>query len=266
VLRRAGSAVPPRVAMRKRRVIWGIACMKDVARKRIERRPWFGIGRLPNRVCPGLSSTLVSAICTVRACARIGVSRRGGCAGLHPKGTRKQRNSFSANGRPTNRVSQRREAALMFAGSAWPGVAALRVSARCPYEQSLVTLVDHQETSTHLSSRRNRVAADAYVGVDSYSIRPRLGRGVLAHRFARSATVGAWDYVVQGMGDRRTAGPFISGAERRAALCGASSLAPSTCYGLSVRRLISFDLRLPSHETSRSRSCLGLMFGPSCPS
>ena len=38
-----------------------------------------------------------------------------------------------------------------------------------------------------------------------------------------------------------TAGPFISGAECRAALCGASSPTPSTLYGLSVRRLISFD-------------------------
>src|SRR6185369_529869 len=59
-----------------------------------------------------------------------------------------------------------------------------------------------------------------------------------------------------------TTGPFISGAERRAALCGASSPAPSTLYGLSVRRFISFDLRLPSHETSRSRSCLGLVLRP----
>ena len=59
-----------------------------------------------------------------------------------------------------------------------------------------------------------------------------------------------------------TTGPFISGAERRAALCGASSPAPSTLYGLSVRRLISFDRRLPSHKTSRSRSCLGLVLGP----
>jgi len=38
-----------------------------------------------------------------------------------------------------------------------------------------------------------------------------------------------------------TTGPFISGAEHRAALCRASSPAPSTLYGLSVRRLISFD-------------------------
>jgi hypothetical protein len=59
-----------------------------------------------------------------------------------------------------------------------------------------------------------------------------------------------------------TTGPFISGAEHRAALCCASSPAPSTLYGLSVRRLISFDLRLPSHETSRSRSCLGLVLRP----
>ena len=59
-----------------------------------------------------------------------------------------------------------------------------------------------------------------------------------------------------------TTGPFISGAERRAALCGASSPAPSTLYGLSVRRLISFDRWLPSHETSRSRSCFGLVLGP----
>src|SRR5216117_583984 len=61
-----------------------------------------------------------------------------------------------------------------------------------------------------------------------------------------------------------TTGPFISGAEHRAALCGASSPAPSTLYGLSVRRLISFDRWLPSHETSRSRSCFGLMFESSC--
>jgi len=63
-----------------------------------------------------------------------------------------------------------------------------------------------------------------------------------------------------------TTGPFISGTEHRAALCCASSPVPSTLYGLSVRRLISFDLWLPSHGTSRFRSCLGLMFWPSCPS
>ena len=40
---------------------------------------------------------------------------------------------------------------------------------------------------------------------------------------------------------RCTTGPFISGAECWAALCGASSPTPSTLYGLSVRRLISFD-------------------------
>jgi hypothetical protein len=56
-----------------------------------------------------------------------------------------------------------------------------------------------------------------------------------------------------------TTGPFISGAERWAALRGASSPAPSTLYGLSVRRLISFDRWLPSHETSRFRSCFGLV-------
>ena len=38
-----------------------------------------------------------------------------------------------------------------------------------------------------------------------------------------------------------TTGPFISGTEHWAALCRASSPAPSTLYGLSVRRLISFD-------------------------
>src|SRR5580765_2669979 len=63
---------------------------------------------------------------------------------------------------------------------------------------------------------------------------------------------------------RCTTGPFISGAEHRTALCRASLSAPSTLYGLSVRRLISFDRWLPSHETSRFRSCFGLMFGPSC--
>src|SRR5947209_2642374 len=54
-------------------------------------------------------------------------------------------------------------------------------------------------------------------------------------------------------------GPFISGVEHRAALCRASSPAPSTLYGLSVRRLISFDRWLPSHGTSRFRSCFGLV-------
>jgi len=63
-----------------------------------------------------------------------------------------------------------------------------------------------------------------------------------------------------------TTGPFISGVERRAALCRASSPAPATLYGLSVRRLISFDRWLPSHETSRFRSCFGLMFQSPCPS
>src|ERR1051326_1290909 len=61
-----------------------------------------------------------------------------------------------------------------------------------------------------------------------------------------------------------TTGPFISGAERWAALRGASSPAPSTLYGLSVRRLISFDRWLPSHETSRFRSCFGLVLGSVC--
>jgi len=65
---------------------------------------------------------------------------------------------------------------------------------------------------------------------------------------------------------RCTTGPFISGAEHRTALCRASSSSPSTLYGLSVRRLIRFDLRLPSHVASRLRSCLGLMFRSSCPS
>ena len=63
---------------------------------------------------------------------------------------------------------------------------------------------------------------------------------------------------------RCTTGPFISGAEHRTALCRASLSAPSTLYGLSVRRLISFDRWLPSHETSRFRSCFGLMFWRSC--
>jgi hypothetical protein len=58
---------------------------------------------------------------------------------------------------------------------------------------------------------------------------------------------------------RCTTGPFTSGAEHRAALCCARSPAPSTLYGLSVRRLISFDRWLPSHETSRFRSCFGLV-------
>src|SRR3974390_860751 len=46
---------------------------------------------------------------------------------------------------------------------------------------------------------------------------------------------------------RCTTGPFISGTEHRTVLCRASLSAPSTLYGLFVRRLISFDLWLPSH-------------------
>ena len=63
-----------------------------------------------------------------------------------------------------------------------------------------------------------------------------------------------------------TTGPFISGTEHGASLCCASLPAPSTLYGLSVRRLISFDPELPSHGTSRFRSCFGLMFRSPCPS
>ena len=59
-------------------------------------------------------------------------------------------------------------------------------------------------------------------------------------------------------------GPFTSGTERGALLCCASLPVPSALYGLSVRRLISVDRWLPSHGTSRLRSCFGLMFGPSC--
>ncbi len=62
-----------------------------------------------------------------------------------------------------------------------------------------------------------------------------------------------------------TTGPFISGAEHGAAPCGACSPTPSTLYGLSVRRLISFDLRLPSHGASRLRGCFGLVLGSCCP-
>jgi hypothetical protein len=36
--------------------------------------------------------------------------------------------------------------------------------------------------------------------------------------------------------------PFISGTEHRASLCWASLPVPSTLYGISVRRLISFEL------------------------
>ncbi len=36
-------------------------------------------------------------------------------------------------------------------------------------------------------------------------------------------------------------GPFISGTERGTLLCCASLSVPSALYGLSVRRLISFD-------------------------
>ena len=63
-----------------------------------------------------------------------------------------------------------------------------------------------------------------------------------------------------------TTGPFISGAEHGAAPGGACSPTPSTLYGLSVGRLISFDPELPSHRTSRFGSCLGLMFQSPCPS
>ena len=86
------------------------------------------------------------------------------------------------------------------------------------------------------------------------------------HRSHRCRWAGRQVSLSKNVNSGCTTGPFISGAECRAALCGASSPSPSTLYGLSVRRLISFDLQLPSHGTSRFRSCLGLMFGPSCPS
>src|SRR5512135_2117916 len=102
-------------------------------------------------------------------------------------------------------------------------------------------------------------------------LRPRLTPAVL--RWPLLTTVpavsgGAEPQVSlsKNVNSRCTTGPFISGTEHRTALCCASLSAPSTLYGLSVRRLISFDLWLPSHGTSRFRSCLGLMFGPSCPS
>src|SRR4029077_8311660 len=51
----------------------------------------------------------------------------------------------------------------------------------------------------------------------------------------------------------------IPGAAHGAARCVSSSRVPATLYGLSVRRLVSFDRWLPSHETSRFRSCFGLV-------
>ena len=93
---------------------------------------------------------------------------------------------------------------------------------------------------------------------------------VLARRSSRTAPPfiaeepGAQASLSKNVNSCCTTGPFISGVERRAALCRASSPAPSTLYGLSVRRLISFDLRLPSHGTSRSRSCFGLVLASCC--
>ena len=68
---------------------------------------------------------------------------------------------------------------------------------------------------------------------------------------ARRSLLNAVPIVADGLGlqvslskdvnSRGTTGPFISEAEHRTALCGASLSAPSTLYGLSVRRLISFD-------------------------
>jgi hypothetical protein len=101
-------------------------------------------------------------------------------------------------------------------------------------------------------------------------------RPLLTPAPARQPLLAAAPAVTDGLGSqvslsknvnsRCTTGPFISGTEHRTALCGASLSVPSTLYGLSVRRLISFDRWLPSHETSRFRSCFGLMFGRSCPS
>ena len=102
-------------------------------------------------------------------------------------------------------------------------------------------------------------------------LRPRLtpanARGSLL-TLAPAVSDGArWQVSLsKNVNSRCTTGPFISGAEHRTALCCASLSAPSTLYGLSVRRLISFDLWLPSHGTSRFRSCLGLMFWLACPS
>ena len=93
---------------------------------------------------------------------------------------------------------------------------------------------------------------------------------VLARRSSRTAPPfvaeepGAQASLSKNVNSCCTTGPFISGVERRAALCRASSPAPSTLYGLSVRRLISFDRWLPSHGTSRSRSCFGLVLASCC--
>jgi hypothetical protein len=74
-----------------------------------------------------------------------------------------------------------------------------------------------------------------------------LGRQVSLSKNVNSCCT-AWPFIFrlrQGYGGQ-------AGAERRAALCGASLPAPSTLYGLSLRRLSSFVLRLPFHGTSRA--------------
>ena len=96
---------------------------------------------------------------------------------------------------------------------------------------------------------------------------PAPARGpLLASALAVAGALGEQVSLSKDVNSCCTTGPFISGTEHRASLCRASLPVPSTLYGLSVRRLISFDRWLPSHGASRLRSCFGLMFGSTCPS
>ena len=96
---------------------------------------------------------------------------------------------------------------------------------------------------------------------------PAPARGpLLAAALAVAGALGEQVSLSKDVNSCCTTGPFISGTEHRVSLCRASLPVPSTLYGLSVRRLISFDRWLPSHGASRLRSCFGLMFGSSCPS
>jgi hypothetical protein len=77
-------------------------------------------------------------------------------------------------------------------------------------------------------------------------LRPRLTpvparRPLLAAAPAVTDGLGRQASLSRNVNSRCTTGPFISGVEHRAALCPASSPAPSTLDGLSVRRLISLD-------------------------
>jgi len=123
---------------------------------------------------------------------------------------------------------------------------------RCPAAQPIGFIApgqDHRWSCLPAKFSPSRVVRPSGVVTGSYlPVLWPLLTPVLARRSSRTAPPfvaeepGAQASLSKNVNSCCTTGPFISGVERRAALCRASSPAPSTLYGLSVRRLISFDL------------------------